>query len=153
MENFSSILGKISSILGKFLLNIRKIPPQKTGSRRQKHFLLLCCWGRIRKKATPNRPCRYWYCKWWLFIILNHPQQSMDQNDLILATLFCDGTDLRRSPQLLHPWALQACFAWKRLLTCSEPQQCQLEQYWDRQRLHWTPAQMPSVNYRAQFCF
>ena len=41
-ENFSSILGKSSSILGKFLLNIRKIPPQKTGSRRQKHFFQLC---------------------------------------------------------------------------------------------------------------
>ena len=55
----------------------------------------------IKKSSMPNKPCRYWYCKWWLFIILNHPQQSMDQNDLIFATIFCDGTDLRRSPHCI----------------------------------------------------
>ena len=32
----------IISILGKFLLHIRKILPQKTGSQRQKHFFQLC---------------------------------------------------------------------------------------------------------------
>ena len=36
------MLGKSSSVLGKFQLNSRKIPPQKIGSRRQKHFLQLC---------------------------------------------------------------------------------------------------------------
>ena len=36
-ENF----GKSSSVLGKFLLNIKKIHPQNTGSRRQNHLLQL----------------------------------------------------------------------------------------------------------------
>ena len=48
-ENSSRKLGNSFSILGKFLLNIRKIHPQKNGSRRENHFFQLWCqhiWNR-----------------------------------------------------------------------------------------------------------
>ena len=48
--------------------------------------------------SKPNKTCNYQYCKWWLYIISNQPQQSAVQNNLISATHFGDGTDLRRSP-------------------------------------------------------
>ena len=49
--------------------------------------------------SKPNKTCNYQYCKWWLYIISNQPQQPAVQINLILATHFGDGTDLRRSPQ------------------------------------------------------
>jgi len=52
--------------------------------------------------SKPNKTCNYQYCKWWLYIISNQPQQPAVQMNLILATHFGNGTDLRRSP-LLHP--------------------------------------------------
>ena len=52
-ENFPSILGKSSSVLGKFQLNIRKIQPQKTGSQSQKHFLQL--WAGVIKDNAEYR--------------------------------------------------------------------------------------------------
>ena len=48
--------------------------------------------------SKPNKTCNYQYCKWWLYIISNQPQQPAVQINLILATHFGDGTDLRRSP-------------------------------------------------------
>ena len=48
--------------------------------------------------SNPNKTYDYQYCKWWLYIILNHPQQSAVQYKIILTTHFGDGTDLRRSP-------------------------------------------------------
>ena len=56
--------------------------------------------------SKPNKTCNYQYCKWWLYIISNQPQQPAVQINLILATHFGDGTDLRRSPQvnLAHLW-------------------------------------------------
>ena len=48
--------------------------------------------------SKPNKTYNYQYCKWWLYIISNHPQQSAVQNNLISATHFGDGPDLRRSP-------------------------------------------------------
>ena len=57
-----------------------------------------------------NKTCNYQYCKWWLYIISNQPQQPAVQINLILATHFGDGTDLRRSPlknrDPLSPWGL-----------------------------------------------
>ena len=50
--------------------------------------------------SKPNKTCNYQYCKWWLYIISNQPQQPAVQINLILATHFGDGTDLRRSPHL-----------------------------------------------------
>ena len=49
--------------------------------------------------SKPNKTYNYQYCKWWLYIISNQPQQPAVQINLILATHFGDGTDLRRSPQ------------------------------------------------------
>ena len=49
--------------------------------------------------SKPNKTYDYQYCKWWLYIILNQPQQSAVQYKIILTTHFGDGTDLRRSPQ------------------------------------------------------
>ena len=51
--------------------------------------------------SKPNKTCNYQYCKWWLYIISNQPQQPAVQINLILATHFGDGTDLRRSPQVM----------------------------------------------------
>ena len=55
--------------------------------------------------SKPNKTCNYQYCKWWLYIISNQPQQPAVQINLILATHFGDGTDLRRSPHQ------QCCFS------------------------------------------
>ena len=52
--------------------------------------------------SKPNKTCNYQYCKWWLYIISNQPQQPAVQINLILATHFGDGTDLRRSPQVIN---------------------------------------------------
>ena len=52
--------------------------------------------------SKPNKTCNYQYCKWWLYIISNQPQQPAVQINLILATHFGDGTDLRRSPHELN---------------------------------------------------
>ena len=48
--------------------------------------------------SKPNKTCYCQYCKWWLYIISNQSQQPAVQINLILATHFGDGTDLRRSP-------------------------------------------------------
>ena len=50
--------------------------------------------------SKPDKTCNYQYCKWWLYIISNQPQQPAVQINLILATHFGNGTDLRRSPQI-----------------------------------------------------
>ena len=68
--------------------------------------------------SKPNKTCNYQFCKWWLYIISNQPQQPAVQINLILATHFGDGTDLRRSPQgrnsyqLDNSLTLMSCMIW-----------------------------------------
>ena len=63
--------------------------------------------------SKPNKTCNYQYCKWWLYIISNQPQQPAVQINLILATHFGDGTDLRRSPPMLWHW--QETGVWRKM--------------------------------------
>ena len=60
--------------------------------------------------SKPNKTCNYQYCKWWLYIISNQPQQPAVQINLILATHFGDGTDLRRSPPDIESACNQPCW-------------------------------------------
>ena len=48
--------------------------------------------------SKPNKTYNYQYCKWWLYIISNQPQQPAVQINLILETHFGADTDLKRSP-------------------------------------------------------
>ena len=88
--------------------------------------------SRITFFSKPNKTYNYQYCKWWLYSISNQPQQSAVQNNLISATHFGDGTDLRRSPlrankllfficflSLLNLSLLAACLVQSHFLACT----------------------------------